>query len=182
MNKEDWKNVQTGITPIQQDIKVGKNIRLREIQKSDLPLIRKWRNQNREWFDTQDVITAIMQEKWYERYLKDDSDILFIIETEDKTPIGTYGFKHIDYITKKAEGGNLILGNEKFAGQGMGAEIVKISMIYAFTVLKLHEIYATQLATNNRAIITHAKAGWRIVGFRKPGILYLSITKEDLND
>lgn len=154
-------------------------ILLREIRKSDLSLMREWRNQNREAFHSQAIITPEMQTKWYEQYLKNDNELLFIIETEDGTPIGTYGFKHIDHVAKKAEAGNLILGDKRFSGQGMGTKIVRASMEYAFTELGLNELYADQLAGNKRAVVANAKAGWRIVGFNEPDTICVSMTKEE---
>ncbi|GAH14880.1 unnamed protein product, partial [marine sediment metagenome] len=116
------------------------NLVLREIRKSDLSKLREWRNSNRKWFYNQSFITEAMQEKWYEKYLSDDSDILFIaerrhpLETEntaykDGFPIGTYGLSNIDHNAKNAEVTRLLIGEK--IGKGLGVEIITLVLKYA---------------------------------------------------
>ena len=165
-------------------------LKIREIQRADLPLIRKWRNHDRKWFHDQTVITEEMQAKWYEKYLADDSDILFIAESDDY-PIGMYGLTDIDRRTKTAESGRLLIGEKQYTGMGLGVDMMRSVLDFAFNDLSLNEVYADVKTDNPRAIIAHTKVGYRIVNFfriaeqRNPNIskhdiVCLSITKVEL--
>ncbi|KKL06014.1 hypothetical protein LCGC14_2600260 [marine sediment metagenome] len=141
-------------------------LKIREIQKTDLPLIRKWRNHDRKWFYDQAIITEEMQNKWYEKYIADDSDILFIAEAGDGNPIGMYGLTNIDHDMKTAEAGRLLIGEKQYTGMGLGVDMMRSVLEFAFKELSLNEVHADVQAVNPRAIIVHVKAGYRIVGFQ----------------
>lgn len=156
--------------------RVNNVLTIREIQEADLELIRKWRNNDREWFHNKDIITPEMQAGWYKRYLADDSDMLFMAEM-DGVPIGIYGL--INIRTKTAEAGRLIIGDKRYTGKKLGVDIIRLIWKYAFEELGVDEIYTDILANNKAIVISTARAGYTIVGFKKPDIIYLNITRED---
>ncbi len=159
-------------------------LKIREIQKADIQLIRKWRNHDRKWFYDQAIITEEMQDGWYEKYLADDSDILFIAEAGDGNPVGMYGLTGIDLDAKTAESGRLIIGEKQYTGMGLGVDMMKSVLDYAFDELLLNEIHAYVWADNPSAIIVHTKAGYRIISYRTAWMydsVYFSITRADLS-
>jgi perosamine synthetase len=147
---------------------IGESLNLREIDSTDLSKMLIWRNneENRKWFFTQDEITNAQQEEWYNLYLEDKTDFMYIIETKEGVPIGTIGIKNIDKRNKQAEIGRLIIGEKDYLRKGFATEATKILVNYCFEKLNLNRIYLEVFKHNIKAINMYKQ-----VGFRKEGSL-----------
>lgn len=93
-------------------------LRLRSALEQDLELLRIWKNKNKNSFFFKDEITEEMQKKWYQKYLLDNSGIMFMIEElvgeGDVNCIGCLGYR----VGKenKVDLYNIIRGNESRIG------------------------------------------------------------------
>ena len=60
----------------------GERLRLIPLNESQIETIRVWRNQEdiRCWFCNQQIISAEQQRKWYQTYIKEDDNYIFIIQ------------------------------------------------------------------------------------------------------
>ena len=171
---------------------IGKKIRLRGIEANDLELLREWRNKKdiRQWFFHQEPITMEQQQEWYNRYLKDDSDRMFIIENvKTRESIGSIAIYHIDRNNKQAELGRTMIGNRKYLGKGCAREATLLIVNGAFRNLGLNRIYMEALNHNSRVIALHESCGFAtegikreavVVGGKKYDVRVMSILKKEL--
>ena len=95
----------------------------RSINELDLSILRKWKNDNREAFFYKDEISEEDQDEWYRNWNKYPDDYMFIIEN-DSIPIGCVAVR---FINKEWDIYNVILGEKRFAKQGvmsMGLKVI----------------------------------------------------------
>lgn len=145
----------------------GNNIRLRCLEQGDLPLIANWRNQQqvRRFFFHKGMISVSGQNKWFERYLQDLAQEIFIAENKaDGKPIGMIGLYHIDHRMHRAEIGSTMVGDPESRGKGFATEMIVLLLEYAFVDLNLHRIYAYAIDTNTSSLRVKQKCGFTIEG------------------
>lgn len=140
---------------------------LRPLLESDIEQVRLWRNSNpiRKWFINDSVINRNQQIEWFNRYLQDDSEMIFIIEEKDEsqalTSIGMVSIYNINQQKKIAEFGKLFIGEEKARGKGYGKAVVKMICDFAFDYYQLMSIKLEVLEDNIRGINTYKKVGFK---------------------
>jgi len=154
---------------------IGKRIFLREVEEADLDSIVKWRNDPeilRKLFSYL-PLCKVKQRKWYEKYLDDDTQQIFIIEVkEQKTPIGTIGLTNIDYKNQRAELA-IMIGEKDHWGRGLGEEALNLLVKFAFNEMNLRKIKALVFSDNDKAIKLYEECG-----FKEEGILREEIFKK----
>lgn len=148
---------------------IGNHIRLRAVEKSDLPLFVRWLN-DREVYQTllvRSPLSLAGEEKWYERHLARPAESrTMVIEVELETgwtPIGTVGFHDIDWTNRSAEFG-IMIGEKSQWNRGWGRKAVRLLLYQGFANLNLHRIYLYVHATNERAIHAYKAAGFTLEG------------------
>lgn len=113
------------------------------IKKEHLPLIKDWRNQQRDILRQVKLLTDGDQKKWFERIQKDKTQVLFSI-VEDKKLIGYCGLTNIDYNNKRAEI-SFLENPERVDNKAMYEKdfLVVLQKLtdYGFSILKLHKIF-----------------------------------------
>ena len=83
----------------------GKRVRLRAIERGDIPTFLKWLNDpqvHRCLGRTPFPLSFAEEERWFERQLNDEKSRIFAIETEKGVHIGNIGLHEIDYRNGKA--------------------------------------------------------------------------------
>lgn len=103
------------------------------------------------------------ERNWIIKAKKDKNKINFAVDTVDGKHIGSISLFHLDQYSKKAEFG-IMIGDKKYWGQGYGTEAGRLIVDYGFRKLKLHRIYLTYIAYNDRAGKSYKK-----IGFKKEG-------------
>lgn len=145
----------------------GERITLSLVETEDLPYIVEWRNQcgiRRQFFD-KTLISHSGQTVWYEHYLRDNTRQLFIAkQRSDGSRVGMIGLSSIDIAHHKAEVGSTIIGSRQAWGQGLGSEMVRIVLEYAFSDLNMNRLYAYALQHNAGSIRVKEKCGFRVEG------------------
>lgn len=148
---------------------VGTRVDLRGLEADDLPLLVRWRNAadvRRSFFD-KSLISVSAQARWYERYLSDPERQIFIAAAkEDGRPIGMIGLYRINHRDRNAEIGSTMIGDRSRRGEGLGGEMVRLLLDYAFVDLGLHRIYAYAIDTNQASVKVKLSCG-----FRREGLL-----------
>ena len=149
-------------------------IHLRELSKTDLPLINSWRNDHA-------VIDLVgnnflyiakeVDENWYENYLQNrqQNKRLTIVDTAKDLAIGTIQLTNIHQINKSAEY-SIMIGDKDYWGQGAGLAATKEILNHGFNDLNLNRIYLTVLVENTRAIKLYVKAGFSEEGREREAI------------
>jgi UDP-4-amino-4,6-dideoxy-N-acetyl-beta-L-altrosamine N-acetyltransferase len=138
------------------------DISLKKILKSDLELIRNWRNSDyvKQFMVFQDFISPQMQEEWY---LKVDNDYNFyFIILNQNIPIGLANIKDINSELSSGEWG-IFLSSSKFLNSGLGIKSTFLLLDYAFEELQLSWLYSTTLTTNLSARNFGKKMGVKVL-------------------
>ena len=144
-------------------------MRLRPIQEEDLPLFLRWLNDAdvRYWLSLSEApeLTMDNERDWYERTRGSDGDLVWTIETEEGTPLGTVGLHGIDQAHGKATLGIFIGEKEHWSG-GYGTEAIRQTLRYGFGEMELRRIDLQVDEDNGRGIRCYEKCG-----FQREGLL-----------
>jgi RimJ/RimL family protein N-acetyltransferase len=141
---------------------VGKLVRLRAIEREDLPRIIEWRNDPdvyRNYIEYEPLSLA-KQERWFESILAHPTEKNFIVATPDGSAIGTVGLGNIDARSRVGEVIRFIVGDKRYRLQGHAVEALLLALAHGFDHLNLHKIYATDLASNPKMISMHKQFGF----------------------
>ena len=145
------------------DIKLnGDKVYLRPITYEDTELIVKWRNQENviKYFFYRGEFTKESHERWIKERIEKGEVVQFMVcMKDDDRPLGCTYIRDIDYENKKAEYG-VFIGEEDARGHGIGKEILKLTVDYAFKELKLHRIYARVRETNMPSLYSFLHCGF----------------------
>ena len=136
---------------------------LEPLKKEDIEDLRLLRNkkENRECFIYQKEISKEEQEKWFEKYLEKETDIMFVVSLkEDKRPIGYVALYDIDNEKKTCEFGRIIVDKTKVLEKGIGAQITKCCCDIGFEKLGMNMIYLEVFSDNIPALKTYLKVGF----------------------
>jgi RimJ/RimL family protein N-acetyltransferase len=143
----------------------GQKIRLRAIERDDLPRFVVWLNdpevragisrflpigsaEEEHWFE------GLQQEPAYQRPLAID-----VREGDRWIHIGSCGFFNFNLQARNAELG-ILIGNKDFWGRGLGTETMCVLLEYAFQTLNLHRVYLRVYQSNTRAGHIYRKLGF----------------------
>jgi RimJ/RimL family protein N-acetyltransferase len=143
-------------------------IRLRELERADVPVINRWRQDR--------ALTAgigaphrhigiEIDERWFEAYLTRRGTDVRCAVCRDGEPelLGLASLTGIDPIHKHAEY-HMLLGDRVTHGQGIGTEATVAMAHHGFRDLNLHRIYVYVLKANVAARRMCEKAGYRHEG------------------
>jgi RimJ/RimL family protein N-acetyltransferase len=148
---------------------IGKRLRLRAIEKEDLPRFVAWLNDPEV---TQHLVfhapmSLPQEEKWYERILQQHSaEQPLVIERDAPqgwTPIGNISFLAIDWVNRNTELG-IFIGEKASWNQGYGREAIEVLLQYGFNTLNLNRIFLRVDETNPGAIRCYEHAGFVLEG------------------
>lgn len=145
-------------------------IELIPIDESAAFIIRSWRNlpEVRRCFFDQGEISIPQQQKWFSRYLDDDTDLCWLVEFPNEVAVGTISLSHLQNST--AEIGRLIV-DPRWTGRGIGTLIEKAATRYGFEELHLSMIY-TSVKEDNLSTLKVVKAAGYTEVRRENGAIY----------
>jgi len=156
---------------------VGEKVRLRPIERDDLPRYV-------EWFADPEVrrhlalylpFSLAQEERWFENLLERlerREDVVLAIETAEGVHIGNVGLHRIDWRNRNAELG-IAIGERSYWNQGYGTDAIRTLLSLAFREMNLHRVFLRVDADNARGIRCYEKAG-----FRREGVLREAVFKE----
>jgi diamine N-acetyltransferase len=158
----------------------NQRIRLRLLEESDLPTTLGWRNQDhiRRWFFHSDVITLEQHRIWFERYLRQDDDYVFIVQEIDNVlrPVGQAALYHIDWLAQRAEFGRLMIGEPDARGKGLARAATELLVGMALGDLGLQEVHLEVFADNVPALAIYTACGFQITD-KHDNMLHMSKTR-----
>jgi len=142
----------------------GKKTRLRALEKSDLPTVWRWVNDEEVmwfWGEPCNIQSLAEVEQWFARLQEaaGASSKQFIIEMEGGTPIGRIFYEHLDTKHRKTEVG-IQLGEKEYWGRGYGTDAMITFLDYLFNELRLHRVYLRVQSYNTRALKSYEKCGF----------------------
>ena len=143
-------------------------IRLRALEKKDLPLLARW------WRDWEvgrflDEYLPLPQAEFERRFetmleaQRNQRELHYGIEDEQGKLIGAVGLGRVDWKNRNAEL-YIAIGEKNRWDQGYGTEAITGLLEFAFRTLNLHRIWLPALALNQRAIRCYEKCGFQHEG------------------
>ena len=141
-------------------------VKLRPLERDDLELVALWRRSSDASlaFLSPDPITVSGQGSWYEAYLKDKTDMMFVLCDADGHGVGTIALVDIDYRNQKAEFGRLLVADSVNRGKGFATAASLQLLEFARSQLHLSKIYLYVIGSNARAVKLYEKLGFHIEG------------------
>jgi diamine N-acetyltransferase len=147
----------------------GERIRLRAIERRDLPFFVQWLN-DPEVYRTLYVrfpLSLEEEEKWFAEVMQTHPAerplAIEVREESDWKLIGNCRLFKIDWINASAELG-IFIGDKSYWNQGYGSEAVSLLCRHAFETLNLHRVYLHVYEFNRRAIRAYEKCGFVLEG------------------
>ncbi len=144
---------------------IGKRVRLRGIEKSDLPRFVEWLNDpevNR-GLSLVVPLSTPQEESWFEG-LKNKPIDEHPLGIEVQTPkgwllVGNLSLMNIDWRNRLAEVG-IFIGEKRYWSQGYGRDAMVLMLRHAFFNLGLNRVFLRVFETNPRAVHSYEKAGF----------------------
>jgi RimJ/RimL family protein N-acetyltransferase len=143
----------------------GQKVRLRAIERGDIPRFLKWLNDPSvtDYLELYLPISQAQEERWFERQLEDELNMVFAIETHEARHIGNIGLHRIEWKDRSAVLG-IFIGEREVWGQGYGTDAVRTLLRLAFHEMGLHRVSLHVFDHNRRAIRCYEKSGFREEG------------------
>ena len=141
-------------------------MRLRQIEESDLPKLRDWRNSPyiRAYTREYRPLNMLNQKRWFDSLIIDQLNVMFIIEEKNSNEtIGCCGLTHINW--KEGHGEvSIYIGEQKWQEKGYASDALQLLLRYGFCELRLHRIYAIIFEYNEASIKFFEKNGFKFEG------------------
>jgi len=143
----------------------GKRVRLRKLERGDIPVFVEWLNDNdiRQFISLYLPISTLEEERWFDyNQNRSPDERPFAIEAdtvEGWRLIGTCGLSDIEWRIRSAEYG-IMIGDKNYWDQGYGTEITHLILRHGFETLNLNRIYLKVNSNNLRAKKAYEKAGF----------------------
>lgn len=153
---------------------LGDRVRLRRIEREDLPRFVAWLNdpEVRQHLALVYPMSQPHEEAWFEEQLKAEPAAQpFALEVRvgrgagepEWTLLGAAGMHAVDWRNRWAELG-IFLGDKSRWGDGLGTEATRLLVRWAFDTLNLNRVFLRVYADNARAIRCYEKVGFKHEG------------------
>lgn len=143
----------------------GETIRLRAIERQDLPLFVEWLNEPevRQNLLVNVPLSQAQEDGWFERTLNrplEEQPLGIEVQTpEGWHLVGNCSFFDIDWRNRSTEIG-IFIGDKHFWNRGYGTQVMRLMLKYGFNTLNLNRIYLRVYESNSRGIRCYEKAGF----------------------
>jgi UDP-4-amino-4,6-dideoxy-N-acetyl-beta-L-altrosamine N-acetyltransferase len=130
---------------------------------ADLDLVLIWRNDPRVRNNmyTNHIITEAEHRSWFGRASIDPSKRLLMCVDESDVPVGVIIFSDIDQVQKRA---TWAFYSGDSARRGVGSEMERLALDYAFDNLGLKKLNCEVLSFNMPVVAFHRKHGFQVEG------------------
>jgi len=156
---------------------LGQRVRLRPVEKDDLPRFVKWLAdpELRNYLATQLPYSQVQEEKWFERNLLAGNEQAWAIDAQPADMavgpwlhIGSCGFHEISWRTRTGEVG-IMIGARDYWGRGYGTDAMQTLVAWGFYTLNLNRVQLRVFDDNPRAIRCYEKVGFQTEGRLRQG-------------
>ena len=123
------------------------------------------------WFEDMEVTRFLlvrhppsieMEREWLDKMARDPDQVVWVVEREGRV-VGTTAIHAIDWKNGFGTTGTVI-GDKTVWGKGLGRELMRLRMQYAFTKLPLRKLKSAYLEGNHGSERAQAAAGYQEVG------------------
>jgi len=147
----------------------GKRVRLRAIEREDLPRFVTWLNdpEVRQHLQMYQPLSMPQEEEWFKSTLQrplDEQPLVIEVKVADGwQAIGNICLFDINHGDRSAEVG-IVIGEKSFWNQGYGSEAMRLMLKHGFEDVNLNRIFLRVYETNPRGQHAYAKAGFVLEG------------------
>jgi len=147
----------------------GKQVRLRAINKDDLPQFVVWMNDPDVFRNTSLFAPLSMEqeEQWYRDTLAhpvEEQPLAIEVKTDGGWKlVGNVGLMNLDQRIRSAEIG-IFIGDKSYWDKGYGTEAMQMILDFGFGSVNLNRIYLRVFETNPRGIRCYEKVGFQLEG------------------
>lgn len=154
----------------------GNLINLRAPEPEDLELLYRWENNSDTWL-VSSTITPFSKFT-LKQYIESHSDIFeshqlrLMIDKKsftDQKTVGTIDLFDFDAYHHRA-GIGILIGEPVNRGNGYANDALQVLVKYAFSFLKLHQLYCNITSDNEISLNLFTKNGFEIIGLKKDWI------------
>lgn len=153
----------------------GKDIQLRALEPSDLDFLYQLENDESIWeiSNTTTPYSKFILKQYLDNAHRDIFEVkqlrLVICIASEKRPIGFIDLFDFEPNHHRV-GVGIVIFSEKDRGKGYAYQTIEMICNYAFTHLKVHQVYANITEDNQPSIELFQKAGFEIAGVKKDWI------------
>lgn len=153
----------------------GKRIRLRGVERSDLPKYYEWVNdpEVNEGLAIYLPLSMTDEENWFERVgQRDQAEKPLALEAKQGKTwklIGNCTFFNIEWTPRSGEVG-IMIGDKSTWNKGYGTETMQLLLKHGFETLNLNRIYLRVYSSNPRARRSYEKAGFVLEGSMRQAV------------
>jgi RimJ/RimL family protein N-acetyltransferase len=147
----------------------GARVRLRAIERQDLPRYVAWFNdpEVRRGLAQIFPLSQSLEDQWFEHTLTlEPHERPFSVDVRRGrgwVHIGSCGLFRFEPYSRNAELG-IMIGEKRFWDRGYGTQAVRLLLGHAFDTLNLHRVFLRVFASNPRAIRAYEKVGFILEG------------------
>ena len=167
---------------------LGQRIRLRPVEKDDLPRFVKWfaELELRACLAMPMPLSQAQEERWFERNLSAGDMQTWALDAQpaDKAVgpwahIGSCGFHALDWRNRSGEVG-LLIGARDYWGHGYGTDAMQTLVAWGFYTLNLNRVSLRVFEDNRRAIRCFEKVGFQVEGRLRQANFYNGAYRDEL--
>ncbi|MDP4267371.1 MAG: GNAT family protein [Bacteroidota bacterium] len=156
---------------------IGKSIRLRALEPTDVDVLYNWENDTSVW-KVSNTLTPFSKFVIEEYIACSHNDIYttkqlrLIIELKETCQsIGAIDLFDFDPCNRRV-GIGILIGEKDFRSKGYASEALELMIKYVFNTLNLHQLYCNILTDNEQSINLFSKFGFKTAGLKKDWIFY----------
>jgi len=150
---------------------IGEHTRLRALEPSDIEILERTENDEELWHLSNSL--APLSRYQLEQYILNASADIFeakqlrlVISNNDGRVVGFIDLFEFDPIHQRA-GVGIVISKTEDRRKGYGGEALKLLIKYAFSRLKLHQLYCHILESNSDSIRLFEAYGFTKVGLKR---------------
>lgn len=148
---------------------ISETVRLRAIERQDLPLFVAWLNdpEVRQHLLVNIPLSQAQEDGWFDRMLArplEEQPLGIEVRTpEGWRLVGNCSFFDLDWRNRCCEIG-IFIGDKEYWSRGYGTQVMRLMLKYGFNTLNLNRVYLRVYESNPRGIKCYEKAGFRHEG------------------
>ena len=145
------------------------SIFLRAMEVNDLEYTHKWHTDQQLYstlFGTFRYVSMDAEKAWLlgkAAYSTKEVNLMICLQ-DNSEPIGMISVRDIDWVAKKGHLAGIMIGENRYQGQGYGTQALNLLLKHCFEDLGINKIWTHILADNEPSQIIFKKCGFRVEG------------------
>lgn len=136
---------------------------IRSIEKEDLFLLQKWRNDEklRRYFREHREFSAQQKLDWYNKMVKDDRSYMFMLEHNQES-VGVAGLTYVDWINRHADVHFYIGKDSKWIDDKYAPNSIDIILDYGFNTINMNKLWAEIYEIDTKKLSFFQDLGFKV--------------------